>query len=151
MPLEKKTIWVLVADGSRGRLFQVDRRERRLHLLREEESEAARRHNRDIMADRPGRSAEPGGGRHAMEYGRTPKNLEKERFVASIAGALHEDASHNRFDELYVVASPKALGELRSELTGPVRQRVKKEIDKDLTRAEEPELEKHILPEIWPV
>ena len=151
MPLEKKTIWLLVADSAKARLFAVDRRERRLEPLGEWQDDVASGKAQDINADRPGRTFDSAGpGRHAMEPPSSPKGVAKARFVAMLADNLAADAKQNRFDELHLIAAPRTLGEFRELADPAVKARLVHEEAKDLTQMSRPELEKLLGNRFWP-
>jgi protein required for attachment to host cells len=151
MPLERKTIWLLVADAARRRLFAVDRRSRRFVLLRSWADDAAAGKGLDLVADRPGRTFDSAGqGRHAMEPTTPPKTVAKARFLAMLAGHLNAEAKRRAFDELHLVAAPRALGELREQLDPPVLERLAGDQAKDLTPLGQPELEAALGDRFWP-
>ncbi len=151
MPLEKKTIWLLVADSAKARLFGVDRRERRLEALGEWHDDVASGKAQDIDADRPGRTFDSAGpGRHAMEPSSSPKGVAKSRFVAMLADNLATKAKTNDFDELHMIAAPRTLGEFREFLDPAVKSRLVHEEAKDLTQLSKPELEKLLGGRFWP-
>ncbi len=151
MPIERKTIWLFVADGARASLFAVDRRERRLVPLEEWADDAASGKGQDLMADRPGRTFDSGGqGRHAMEPTTAPKRVAKERFLAMLADHLNAGAKRQAFDELHLVAAPRALGELREQLHQTVLERLASEQAKDLTPLSHAELEDTVGGHFWP-
>jgi protein required for attachment to host cells len=151
MPLERKTIWLLIADSARARLFTVDRRERCLAVLGEWSDDVASGKTQDIQADRPGRTFDSAGqGRHAMEPTSSPKGIAKSRFVAMLADNLAVEAKRQAFDELHVIAAPRTLGELRELLDASVKARLASEEAKDLTQLSRPELEKLMGSRFWP-
>jgi protein required for attachment to host cells len=151
MPLEKKTIWLLIADSARARLFIVDRREQSLAVLGEWSDDVASGKAQDIQADRPGRTFDSAGqGRHAMEPTSSPKGVAKSRFVAMLADNLAVEARQQAFDELHVIAAPRTLGELRELLDASVKARIASEEAKDLTQLSKPELEKLLGSRFWP-
>lgn len=150
MPLEKKTIWLLVADSARARLFSVDRRERGLALVDEWEDDVASGRTQDIEADRPGRTFDSAGpGRHGMEPSSSPKGVAKSRFVAMLADHLAAKAKKGAFDELHVIAAPRTLGEMRELVDPAVKSRLVSEEAKDLTLRTKPELEKLLGGRFW--
>lgn len=151
MPLEKKTIWLLVADSAKARLFAVDRRERGFALLDDWQDDVASGKEQDINADRPGRTFDSAGpGRHAMEPSSSPKGVAKARFVAMLMGTLAARAKQQAFDELHVIAAPRTLGEMRELVDPAVKSRLVSEEAKDLTQLSKPELEKLLGPRFWP-
>lgn len=152
MPLEKKTILLLVANSACAQLYGVDRRERSLDLLDEWRDEVASGRTQDIEADRPGRTFDRAGyGRHAMEPPSSPKGVAKSRFVATLAEHLEAKAKRNAFDELHVLAAPRTLGELRELLDPNVKTRLVSTEAKDLTQLGRHELEKVVGDRFWPV
>jgi protein required for attachment to host cells len=151
MPLEKRTIWLLIADSAKARLFAVDRRERAFAVLGDWHDDVASGKAQDIQADRPGRTFDSAGqGRHAMEPPSSPKGVAKARFVGMLADTLATRAKQQDFDELHVIAAPRTLGEMRELLDPVVKGRVESEEAKDLTQLSKPELEKLLGPRFWP-
>lgn len=151
MPLEKKTILVLVANSASAQLYGVDRRERALTLLGEWHDDVASGRAQDIDADRPGRSFDRAGpGRHALEPASSPKGVAKARFVAMLADKLEVKAKRNGFDELHVYAAPRTLGELREVFDPAVKAKLVGEEAKDLTHLAKPDLEKMFRGRFWP-
>lgn len=151
--MPNRETWVLVADGARARLFRADRKARRLELLREEESVAARSKTSELMTDQPGRAFDSSGvgQRSAMEPPSDPKRLEKERFAQQLAELLGAAEGAGRFQCLVVAAAPQTLGDLRARLSPAVAGRIEHELAKDLTWVAPHELEKHLAPVLWPL
>ncbi len=151
MPIERRTIWLLVADAARASLYTVDRRARRLVELESWADDAAAGKGQDLVADRPGRTFDSAGqGRHAMEPTTAPKTVAKERFLAMLAGHLNAAAKRQAFDELHLVAAPRVLGELREQLHPTVQDRIVSEQAKDLTPLGQAELEEAVGKLFWP-
>jgi protein required for attachment to host cells len=150
MPLEKKTIWVLVADSAQARLFDVDRANKSFNLVDEWQDDVAAGKAQDIDADRPGRvfeSANPG--RHAMAPPSSPKGVAKARFVGLLADRLAAAAKRQGFDELHVYAAPRTLGELRELMDHTVKARLVNEEAKDLSNLDQPQLERMLGDRFW--
>ncbi len=126
--------WILVVDGAQARFFQGGPRKRKLTELQALRMDGARETGRDIDSDKSGRSFDSvGAGRHAMQA-QTDSRQEQERvFVKRVAACLDEQFEH--FDELTVVAAPKALGDLRKSLSPGVQKKVRSELNKDLTNS----------------
>ena len=131
------TVWVLVADASRARVFSADNRvARELEEITDRLHPESRLHNRDLVTDRPGRAADHGGeGRSAVEENDAPKEQEATNFAREVAGMLAEAAGEGRFEHLVLCAPPNFMGQLREKLDTATRQRVSTELTKDLTRA----------------
>jgi protein required for attachment to host cells len=146
------TTWVVVAHQS-GARFMVHRTEHRpgtkrtLELLRELENPDGRKKNHEIETDRSGDSftgARGLGARRAMHHEHSAHDHVVERFARTIAGELEHARSEGRFDGLILVASPKLLGLLRSELDSATAQRVVASVHKDLAEIPDRDVVDHI-------
>lgn len=143
--------WMLVADGAEARLFRIDRPEHRLELLKEKEWARSREKTSEIVSDRQGRafsSAGPGQ-RSGMEPHTDPQRYEKEQFARELAEMLREAVVQGQVERLVLVAAPRTLGDLRAALAAPVAERVALEIDKDLVRLDQAQLEKQLGSELF--
>jgi protein required for attachment to host cells len=129
----KRKTWIVVADGSRARVYERLGRNGRLAVVLQRDDPQARKRTSDIVSDRRGRNtAAPGIARHAMDPKTTAHDHLEESFVRGIAREIDHAAALNRFDELIVIAPPRALGEMRQALSPGARSRVVSEIDKEL-------------------
>ncbi len=150
MPLEKKTIWLLVADSARARLFDVDRSSKSFNLIDEWQDDVAAGKAQDIDADRPGRVFDSAGpGRHAMAPSSSPKGVAKSRFVGLLADQLAAAAKRQDFDEVHIYAAPRTLGELRELMDHTAKGRVVHEEAKDLAHLNQPQLEQMLGERFW--
>ena len=97
---------------------------------------------REIMADKPGRSFASAGGsrRSSYEYASDPVKEGRRAFVRSSLALLEQHRRDGEFDALIVAAAPRMLGLLRDEMSAQLRQLVQREIDKDLSGLDQPEL-----------
>jgi protein required for attachment to host cells len=71
--------------------------------------------------------------------------LEEDRFAAETAELLKKRALANDYESLIIVAPPKTLGELRKHYHKEVSDRLKGELDKDLTGHPIPDIEQALL------
>lgn len=98
----------------------------------------------DQKTDSSGRSAANPSGSGTM--GETDfHQLEENRFAAEVAEMLRDEALHNSFESLIIVAPPKTLGELRKHYHASVTERLAGELAKDLTDHPVPEIEAALL------
>ncbi|MCS7267500.1 MAG: host attachment protein [Geminicoccaceae bacterium] len=144
--MPNRTMWVVVADGARARIFQGDPRVGGLELVMPELFGRGREKGSELLADRPGRSVDSShvGNRHAMEPSTDPKEVEKLRFARELAEKLEEANNAGRFARLMLVAPPKMMGELRELLSEKVKEKVVREVEKDLTWVSVHELPEHL-------
>ncbi len=134
MLFKKRKTWVVVADGARARIMKRKGRGQRLILIEEMDSPDSRRPTRDQGTGKPGRGFSPGSGRHEFSDPVDWHEAAKANFLKQLARRLLELDHQGAFDELILVAPPKALGELRAGLGGHLSGRIKGEINKDLTQ-----------------
>lgn len=143
--MRKPIIWVLLADGQRARLLQTNGRNAPLVQATDREFIGNAEPSRDIASDRPGRGHDRGGaGRHAMDPPTDPHRYEKKRFVRSVVDELDERRKKNEFEQLVIVAPPKALGDIRAELSDGLKDMLKAELNKDLTKVPIHELPEYL-------
>ncbi|MDP1026265.1 host attachment family protein [Sphingomonas sp. KR1UV-12] len=135
---------VLVADG-RKMLFLRNKGDAEYPNLQVEHAqEQENPADRDQTTDDAGRASSPQGASQSS-MGRTDAHqLEEDRFAAEAADLLKRRALANDYDALVVVAPPRTLGELRKHYHKEVTDRLKGELDKDLTGHPIPEIEKAI-------
>jgi len=135
--------WVLIGDGRRA-LFFVNHGDADLLDLRVLETRIDDNPpTREQGSDAPGRSF-PAAGAHARSAMENADwhELEEERFARSMAERINAAAEKDEMREIVVVAPPKALGEIRKDLSVKAQGRVAGELAKDLTRHPLPEIEK---------
>ncbi|AZT83329.1 host attachment protein [Marinobacter sp. NP-4(2019)] len=133
--------WVLVADSSRARVFQMPQPRGDLEELTTMVNPAARLKEHDLVSDSPGAHGDGAmAGRHRMPQKNTARSIANREFAREIAQWLRQAHNENRFDALVIVAAPHFLGELRPELDEQVRQMVTEEMSLDITRASPSEI-----------
>jgi protein required for attachment to host cells len=149
------TIWILVSDAGRGKLFSARRRDDEWTLVREFEHPEGRKPSREIdPSSPPGRMQESrgvGARRSAMEPTTSPKEVELERFAREIAGHLEASCGKDEFQSLVLVAPPHFLGVLHGTLGKSTARRLRTSIDKDLTMLIDEEIRERLLDEVFPM
>ncbi len=139
--------WVVVADGTRARLFNRNKN-RKLEEFDVLLSPEHRLHEGDLVTDRDGRAADGKGGRHAMGNKNAAKDHEMAVFAKRLAGRLDEGRTSGDLERLVLIAPPRFLGQLRASMSGPASDLVALTIDKELTTLPADKLESH-LPEFF--
>jgi protein required for attachment to host cells len=115
--------WILVGDGSHSRLYQTDDATQPWRLLRT----TAREHSRE-QTNRTESHEDRG------EHG----------FARELVAELETGRQAGTFDRLVLVAPPKFLGQLRSELGAPLATCVVRSVDADYTHMSDGDLAKHV-------
>ncbi|HZM36603.1 MAG TPA: host attachment protein [Burkholderiales bacterium] len=140
-----KTTWIVAADSSRARMLQVTGREQRLEEIEDLLNPEGRLHDRELASDSLGRWSgpdRPGG--NSMLDPVSPSEHVVQRFAKRVGDYLEKARGEHRFDELVLIAPPKFLGALRSELGKETARLVAEEIPKDLSWFEAREIERYV-------
>ena len=139
------TIWVVVADQSRARMFAMHGRWGSLEEVDNLVHPEGRLHDQDLNADRPGRSFDTmGDGRHGMSKRHSPKEMEAIRFAAEITQRVALAYHKGAFKQLVLIAPPRFLALLRERLPQAVSHCVILCEDKNLTRDDADSIREHI-------
>jgi protein required for attachment to host cells len=137
--------WILIADGGRGRIVENAGPGRGVQPANGMEFQAELPANRDIVADKPGRSVEAAGyARHSTEEPSDPHRELKRRFASKLCGILDQKCSERAFDRLILVAPPATMGDLRAGLSNQLKSRVSAEVVADLTKVPINKLDQHL-------
>jgi protein required for attachment to host cells len=140
-----QTTWILAADSSRARIFEVAEKEQRLHEIKDFANPEGRSSERELQTDMQGRvhgygqqyrshsTAEMEGVEHANEL-----------FSKELARYLDKARNDRQYQKLYLIAPPKFLGLLRSNLGKEVQKLVAEEIGKDLSWLSEHDIDRHL-------
>ncbi|NUJ80203.1 host attachment protein [Methylocystis sp. FS] len=134
--------WVLVGDGRRALFFQNHGDAELLDLRVVETRVDDNPPTHEQGTDRPGRSFTSfSPGRSAVQNVDWHE-LEEERFARAMADRINQAAESGELDAIAIVAPPKALGEIRKELSAKAQSKVVGELAKDLTRHPLKDIEK---------
>ena len=140
-------IWVLVAESSRAKLYEMETARSPLSEIHEFSHPASRQHEQELTTDLPGRSFDSmGRGRHAMEAHMGAKEHEARVFARELGRYLEAARIKKRFHDLIIISAPTFLGMLRKNLSDAINQCVIQEIDKNLVQHDPAEI-RALLPE----
>jgi len=134
--------WVLVGDGRRALFFQNHGDAELLDLRVVETRIDENPPTHEQGTDRPGRSFTSfSPGRSAVQN-TDWHELEEERFARAMADRINQAAESGELNAVVIVAPPRALGEIRKELSVKAQSKVVGELAKDLTRHPLKDIEK---------
>ena len=134
--------WVLVGDGRRALFFQNHGDAELLDLRIVETRVDDNPPTHEQGTDRPGRSFTSfSPGRSAVQNVDWHE-LEEERFARAMADRINQAAESGELNAIAIIAPPKALGEIRKELSVKAQSKVVGELAKDLTRHPLKDIEK---------
>lgn len=137
--------WLIVAGAEQAAIYRYEGPKEKLiehHTLSQTLPK-----NSDITSDQPGRNKNqqmPGGETFAEPT--EPRTHQKKEFAKEIADYLYKH--HQQYDRLVIAAAPKILGMLRDDLHTEVQNRLKAEVDKNLSQYDENELPAHLEDEL---
>lgn len=140
MPLPHNAL-VLVADGRKMLFFRNQGDEDQIDLRTEAHDAREQRKDREIKTDAPGTT------RQSFGYGRSTydepdfQQQEEDRWIRDAAEELKARALRNDFDDLAIVAPPKALGVLKKCLHKEVEKRLVLTVNKEMSGRPVPDIE----------
>ena len=130
--------WILVANASLAKLYANYGPNKGLELVKELMHPESRRKNSDMITDRPGAiQSSPGGG---YEPHRLPKEQAAHAFAQELAQEFYQGRTRQAFGRAILVAPPTFMGMINAHLDGPTGKLVSARVEKDYTKAAEPEL-----------
>lgn len=130
--------WVLVANGSQARIFNLDGPQKSITLVKEFTHPESRMKTDKLSSDRQGHymsGATQGSG--SFQEATDPKTYELERFAMELAKSLDDGRAANKFDKVVLVASPHFLGLIKQNLSEQMSKAVSHTIQKDYTAVNE--------------
>jgi protein required for attachment to host cells len=123
------TIWVVVADSSRARIFSAEKPDSILKEVQTLAHPEARMHEGDMVSDRSGRGRGIG---HDMGHESAAREEENIQFAARVCETLEAARTKGQFIRVYIVAEPRFLGMLRKNCSNALQNLVESEIAKNL-------------------
>lgn len=136
--------WVVVCDGRKWLIFENKGDAAQPNLVLREERTEENPPTREQGSDRPGRAyASVGSGRSAV--GQTDWHDQAERdFLTALAARLDKAAQAGEVRGIVLVASPRALGMIRPQLSAAVVRLVHGEVAKDYAGMPVDQIEKRL-------
>lgn len=134
MQTDNKYYLVVVADESRAVLYTRETLRGPLHEERTFGNDAARLKTEDLLADRGGRSFDSHGhGRHTMTAEKSdPRQHLAEAFAREIAEDIASKQHKGVLRGFALIAAPRFLGMLRSQLASRVHEEPYATVDKNV-------------------
>ncbi|HEY0720166.1 MAG TPA: host attachment protein [Gammaproteobacteria bacterium] len=130
--------WVLVANGSQARIFNLDEPKKSITLIKEFTHPESRMKTDKLSSDRSGHFMSSGTqGSGSFNEAIDPKSYEFERFAMELAKALDEGRAANKFGKVVLVASPHFLGLIKQNMSEQLSKAISHTIQKDYTAVTE--------------
>lgn len=133
--------WVLVAEASRARIFEMETRTSPLVEVGAFGHPEGHVPIGEQLTDGPGRfgtiksgrSVSITGGAHTFRR-EDPERPLQENFARTLAEELERGRIEKRYDQLVLVAAPAFLGLIRAELSPSVERMIVEEVPKNISR-----------------
>jgi protein required for attachment to host cells len=138
------TIWTVVADASRARIFQGGEPGNALREIITLAHPESRLHEGDLVSDRSGHDMDSTTGGHGVGRGHEHKDDEANHFAKEVCQRLEQGQNEGSYSKLYVIAAPAFLGLLRQHMAKPVQGLISDEIAKELTTADDAQIREHL-------
>ncbi len=129
-----QTTWILVADSSRARIFEIEPSEQNFQEVEDFANPQGRANVRELNTDSQARRGTEGRTQastwqpnvDAVEH-------ETELFTKNLGQYLDKARTDHRYDKLCLIAPPKFLGLIRQNLSKEAQKMVGEEIAKDIS------------------
>lgn len=137
--------WLLVAARGKARIFARPADGDELALVDTIECPSCSAHMSEVVTDRQGYFKGREGSLDAGDARSDFKHHTADRFAAKLVARLEKGRVEQKFGHLELVAAPSFLGALRSHLTGPLAQMVRRSIARDYTSLPPGEITKRMI------
>jgi protein required for attachment to host cells len=129
------TVWILVCDAAKGRLFETQDGATSWTLLESFTHDESRAKASALVSDKSGSRSSEGASAHhnALAPASDPKDVEKAHFAHWLGQRLDQAMRSKRFRRWVLVAPPHFVGLLGKELTPELEKHLMTTLDKDLT------------------
>jgi protein required for attachment to host cells len=140
------TTWVIAADGSRARIFEVSDDGKKLQEIEDMLNPEGRELDHEIARDYEGRFYGKGERfmAHTNEPDATPKQHKVELFSKHLSRVVDQARKEHRFDKLRLIAPAKFLGLIHHDLSKEAQKMIDVEIPKDISWFEGPDVERYV-------
>lgn len=143
-PVDLRLPWVLVANGSRARLFERDPDNGAMRELSDFLHPGSRMKGHDLERDRPGQAVKGRQAQTEYEPHTLPSDREYQQFARELARHVEAAVNDNRIGRWSLFASNPFLGHLRAALGSGALAALEHHFERDLTSFVGAELERHV-------
>ncbi|MGI9278066.1 MAG: host attachment protein [Endozoicomonas sp.] len=139
-----KKSWVLVADNSQARVYELTIKPVQLILVDQYDHPEGKWRNQELVSDRAGNTPSAMGkmANRAVGTDASPKETESFDFARELAGSINHAHDLNQFKSLQICSPPKLLGEILPNLKKGIT--IEKKVNKDLVKEDEEVILKYL-------
>ena len=147
MPRKKTITWVLIGDGAKAQLYDiVSVVPMRLKAI---PGGRFRGTHAGAQAMPNGKLSKTSEGAGAARQGAGPRNdahrRQEDKFVTRVTAVVNTAAGAKKFDQIIVVAPPRALATFRKKYDATAKLKIKREIRGDWTKLNPAEIQDHLV------
>jgi protein required for attachment to host cells len=136
--------WVVVCDGAKALILQNAGDNQLMNLQVQETLTQPNEADRDLGADKPGRSHQANGMSGSAVEETNWHDQAEEDFLKRVAVKLDELVHDKEAKRIVLVAPPRALGQIRPTLSSDTKAAITAEVPKDLTNFPVDQIECHL-------
>lgn len=133
-------IWTVLANGNLCRIYQYNRDEKKLSLIKTLNHPQSKLKGLDLISDKPGRYQQPKSARSAYEPNLNPQQIEVLRFAHQIAHELEAGRNSNLYENLVLIIPAQMSGLLHEVINKNVKECIVENIHKDYLHLTVPEI-----------
>jgi len=139
------TICVVVADSSRARILTAKAGKGQLSGEADFIHSESRLREQDLVSDGSGGDRDSGGyGKHSMGHETATNDRQADIFAQQLCDEIDKRRQNGSLLRIYLIAAPKFLGLLRSDLSPQCSSLVAGEINKDLVNHDIDDIRSHL-------
>lgn len=128
-----KPAWILIADSSRARIFTAESSASNLVEIETLNHSEGRLLEQDLESDSSGSAqGSMGAGAHQYTDETTAKSQEDVNFAKRVAQHLCSELNLNKFENLFVIAAPSFLGNLRGACSNQLQKHIAFSLNKNV-------------------
>lgn len=141
-----KTTWIIAADNSRARIFEVQGAAGSIREVEDFVNPAGEMAEKDLRPDAKGHFQGNSHGQYGgdSEPKRDAVAYEAEVFCRELSDYLDHARQEHRYDKLCLIAYPKFLGMMRQNLSKEAQKLVEDEVSKDISWFSPREVEDYV-------
>ena len=137
--IEVPRLWVVVADREKAHIYR--KTPKGIERIADAKTGHAGSHHQEAGSG--------GTVHHGYDVKSEKRHHKDSGFIQKLTEWLESASRENVFDRLILVASPHTLGDIRSSLGKNIQARITAEVDKDLIKLSEKEIEEHLSNVVW--
>ena len=139
------SICVVVADSSKARILLAESGHSPLTDNRDYIHPESRLREQDLVSDSPGSETDSGGlGKHSMGHEKATHQKQAEIFAHELSEEIEKLRRNSDLSRIYLIASPKFLGLLRSSINKQCAELLAAEVNKDLVNHSIEDIRSHL-------